>query len=83
MNVAENFIVVALEENNRDGLELPVRPEKALLHLDAALTPSISMCGIVFVAGWHADTARHCSCPQDDPSIELMGRLRDANAVRG
>lgn len=41
------------------------------------------MCGIVFVAGWHADTARHCSCAQDDVSMELMGRLRDANAVRG
>lgn len=41
------------------------------------------MCGIVFVAGWHTDTPSPCSCEQDDASIELMGRLRDANAVRG
>ena len=43
----------------------------------------LSMCGIVFAAGWHAGTPSHCSCVQDDASIELMGQLRAANAVRG
>jgi len=72
----------------RGGLkvvELP-GPEKALLHLIHGFhwrLPVLSMCGIVFVAGWHTDTPSHCSCAQDDPFIELMGRLRDANAVRG
>jgi len=41
------------------------------------------MCGIAFVAGWHAGTASHCSCLQDDASVEYMGRLRAANAARG
>ena len=63
-------------------------PEKALLlslplRGFGAYQFFLSMCGIAFVAGWHADTPRHCSCAQDDASVELMGRLRDANAVRG
>jgi len=73
-----------MAEGGLKAVDIP-GPEKTILHLRLwRLTlPVSSMCGIVFVAEWHADTPSHCNCAQDDASIELMGRLRDANAVRG
>ncbi|KAH8991989.1 asparagine synthase-domain-containing protein [Lactarius akahatsu] len=41
------------------------------------------MCGIVFLADWHATTANRSSRISDEGFIELMGRLRAASAARG
>ncbi|KAI9445415.1 asparagine synthase-domain-containing protein [Lactarius indigo] len=41
------------------------------------------MCGIVFVADWHATAANRCSRINNKGFIELMGQLRAASAARG